>query len=88
MIKIILGTYVLVSAVATITLFIVQFIGADEEDWEGFFLSPKWIKDYSTMNIFGIIFTTILLLIAVPLYEIVAIMYWLCHIEFKRKKVK
>ena len=81
-----LGLYIAASIVATIMLFIACSIGQFEEDWEGFFLSPKWIKDYSTMNTFGVIFTTILLLIAVPLYEIVAIMYWLCHIE--RKKVK
>ena len=86
MVEEILGIYSLASAVATIILFMAQFIEGYEEWWGDFFLSPKWIKKYSTMNTFGIIFTTILLLIAVPLYEIVAIMYWLCHIE--RKKVK
>lgn len=64
---VIISLCVSVSMVATIFLYASCAIGCEEEAWEGFFFSPKWIKEYSTMNTFGVVFTTILLLITVPL---------------------
>ena len=80
----IIGFYLILSICVSFGLFIFQYM--DDYEWMRYILSPKWLKEYSTMNTFGIIFTTILLLIAIPVYEIVAIIHWLCHIE--RKKVK
>ena len=44
------------------------------------FGSPKYIYGNSTMNIFGVILSVIILFILFPLYYIILFIYWICHI--------
>ena len=47
---------------------------------EEYYGTPKYIYDHSYLNVFGVILSTIGLILLCPLYYLLYFIYWLCHV--------
>lgn len=52
----------------------------DTSEWLG---SPKYLYDNSKLNIVGVILTTVVLIILLPIYYGYLLLYWIFHVGRK-----